>query len=397
VRIAMVNNFFSPRPSGSVHLTEGLAKNLTARGHEVLIITAAHKDAPEEETREGYRVVRLPCFAPPKTRLSFNYDIPVTMSPRNLRRIFRILDEFDPDVVHQHGQFFDLTWMSAIWARRRRVPTVLTVHTALVHSDRIAGALLWLGDMLLVRPFIAIGRPHIVLIDQFIDGYVRSRYRIADDRLTHIVVGVDPSRFVGLDRAAARETLGIGDRKMILSVGHVIPLQRDRVALVRALPYLVEQRDDIVVIVVGHVFDDTFLKVADELGVRSSLVSTGEVPKDVVPTYVAAADVEGHDFHNFGLGTASLEVMAAGVPVVSVVREDNFPGLELRSWENVVRVPEDDPRALAGAILTLLEDPALAAKVGEGQRRFILDNFSIETVTTQHEALYERARQERQG
>jgi glycosyltransferase involved in cell wall biosynthesis len=388
VRIAMVNNFFVPRPSGSVHLTEGLANHLSARGHDVLIITAAHRDAPAEEIRDGYRVVRLPCWAPPKTRLSFNYDIPVTMSPRNLRRIFAILDEFDPDVVHQHGQFFDLTWMSAIWARRRRVPTVLTVHTALVHSDRVAGALLWLGDMALVRPFLAIGRPHVVLIDQFIDSYVRSRYHLPDDRLTHIVVGVDPSRFAGLDRAAARATLGIGDRRMILSVGHVIPLQRDRVALVRSLPYLVERRDDIVVMVVGHVFDDTFLAVADELGVRANLVSTGEVPKDVVPMYVAAADVEGHDFHNFGLGTASLEVMAAGVPVVSVVRADNFPGLELRSWENVVRVPEDDPRALAEAILTLLDDPELAAKVGDGQRRFIVENFSIETVTDQHEQLY---------
>ena len=185
----MVNNFFVPRPSGSVHLTEGLAKNLTALGHEVLIITAAHQDAAEDEIRDGYRVVRLPCWAPPKTRLSFNYDIPVTLSPRNFRRLFKILDDFGPDVLHQHGQFFDLTWMSAIWARRRHVPTVLTVHTALVHSDRIAGAVLWLGDMLLVRPFIAIGRPHIVLIDWFIDGYVRSRYHIPEDRLTHIVVG----------------------------------------------------------------------------------------------------------------------------------------------------------------------------------------------------------------
>ena len=161
----MVNNFFVPRPSGSVHLTEGLAKNLTARGHEVLVITAAHKDAPAEEIRDGYRVVRLPCWAPPKTRLSFNYDIPITMGPRNLRRLFRISRRLRPDVVHQHGQFFDLTWMSAIWARRRRVPTVLTVHTALVHATGSAGALLWLGDMLLVRPFMAIGQPHVVLID----------------------------------------------------------------------------------------------------------------------------------------------------------------------------------------------------------------------------------------
>ena len=143
-------------------------------------------------------------------------------------------------------------------------------------------------------------------------------------------------------------------------------------------------------VVVGHVFDDTFLKVADELGVRDSLISTGEVPKDEVPKFVAAADVEGHDFHNFGLGTASLEVMAAGVPVVSVVREDNFPGLPLVSWENVVRVPENDPRALSDAILKLLDDPELAQRVGEGQRRFIRENFSIEAVTEQHEALYKK-------
>jgi len=390
VRIALLNNFFVPRPSGSVHLTEGLAKSLTARGHDVIVITAAHKDAPAEEIRDGYRVVRLPCWAPPKTRLSFNYDIPMTFGPRNLRRLFRILDDFGPDVVHQHGQFFDLTWMSAIWARRRGVPTVLTVHTALIHADRAAGALLWLGDALFVRPMTSIGRPHVVLIDWFIDSYVRSRYHLPEDRMTHIVVGVDPERFVGQDRSAAREELGIGDRPMILSVGHVIPFIRDRLPLIRALPRLVERRPDIVVVVVGNVFDGSFLELADELGVRDNVISVGEVPKDEVPKYVAAADVEGHDFHNFGLGTASLEVMAAGIPVVSVVREDNFPGLHLRSWENVVRVPEDDPVALADAILKLLDDPELAARVGAAQRRFILENFSIEAVTSKHEALYAR-------
>jgi 1,2-diacylglycerol 3-alpha-glucosyltransferase len=390
VRIALVNNFFVPRPSGSVHLTEGLAKTLTERGHDVLVITAAHMDAPAEEIRDGYRVVRLPCWAPPKTRLSHNYDIPLTIGPRNFRRLFRILDDFGPDVVHQHGQFFDLTWMSAVWARRRQVPTVLTVHTALIHSDRAAGALLWLGDQILVRPLIAMGRPHIVLIDWFIDSYVRSRYHYPDDRLTHIVVGVDPERFVDRDRSAAREELGIGERAMILSVGHVIPFIRDRLPLIRALPHLVAQRPDVVVVVVGNVFDDSFLTLAAELGVSDNVISVGEVPKDDVPRYVAAADVEAHDFHNFGLGTASLEVMAAGIPVVSVVRADNFPGLELVSWENVVRVPEDDPLALAGAILTLLDDPELAARVGEGQRRFIVENFSIEAVTAKHEALYER-------
>ncbi len=223
------------------------------------MITAAYENAPSDETRDGYRVVRLPAWTPPPSRVGMNYEIPWTFSPRNLRRLFRILDDFRPDVVHQGGQFFDLTWMSAIWARRRKVPTVMTVYTALVHSDRIARALLWLGDMVLVRPFIAIGRPTIVVIDAWIDSYSRRRYRVGDDRIATVMIGIDADRFIGVDGREVRERLGLVDRPVVLSLGHVIPLIRDRLALVHAMPYLLERQPDLVVLVVGHVFDDTFL------------------------------------------------------------------------------------------------------------------------------------------
>ena len=157
-----------------------------------------------------------------------------------------------------------------------------------------------------------------------------------------------------------------------------------------AMPYLIESRSDLVVLVVGHVFDDAFLELAEKLGVRSHLICTGEVPKEEVPSYVAAADVEAHDFHYFGLGTTTLEVMAAGVPVVSVVRSDNYPGLELRSGENITIVPEDDPKALAAAILELLDNPVHARRVADGQRNFVLDHFSMDAVSRDYLALYER-------
>jgi glycosyltransferase involved in cell wall biosynthesis len=390
MRIAMANNFFVPRPSGSAHHTEGLAEKLAAQGHDVLVITATYQDAPRDEMRDGYRVVRLPSWTPPPSRLGMNYEIPWTISPRNMRRLFRLLDEFQPDVVHQGGQFFDLTFMSAIWARRRKVPAVLTVYTALVHSDRIARLILWLGDMLLVRPFLAIGRPTFVVIDRWIDSYVRRRYHVGDERIATAMIGVEPDRFIGVDGTEIRERLGLLGRPVVLSLGHVIPLIRDRLALVRAMPYLVESHPDLAVLIVGHVFDDQFLDLADKLGVRQHLICTGEVPKDDVPSYVAAADVEAHDFHYFGLGTTTLEVMAAGVPVVSVVRTDNYPGLELKSGENITIVPEDDPKALAAAILELLDNPVAANRVAAGQRKFVMDHFSIDAVSRDYLALYER-------
>jgi glycosyltransferase involved in cell wall biosynthesis len=389
MRVAFVNNFYLPRTSGSAHLTEGLAKTLAARGHAVLVVTSAYAEEPEDERRDGYRVVRLPGWSLPRTKLAMNYDVTFTMSPGNYRRLARLLGDFSPDVIHQHGHFFDLTWMSAIWARKRRIPTVLTVHTPLVHTSPGYDFLLWLGDMLLPRPFIAIGRPHLVTSDLYMGEYVRSRYSLPEHRMTSIPLGIDAEHLAGADATQVREELGLGDRPVVLSIGHVIPV-RNRLALIRAMPHLVEKRPDVAVVVVGTVYDDRFITLAEELGVRENLIVTGGVPRDKVPYYVAAADVEGHDFQGYGLGTASLEVMAAGVPVVAVIRAENFPGLELRSWDNVVIVPPDDARAMAEAIVRLLDDRDLAWRVGEGQRRLIRHHFSLDAVTDRHLELYER-------
>jgi 1,2-diacylglycerol 3-alpha-glucosyltransferase len=389
MRIALLNNFFVPRTSGSAHLTEGLARTLAARGQSVLVVTSAYAEEPEEERRDGYRVVRLPCWSLPPMKLAMNYDVTFTMSPRNYRALARLLDDFSPDVIHQHGHFFDLTWLSAVWARRRRVPAVLTVHTPLVHSTPAYDFLLWLGDMLLPRPFIALGRPHVVTSDLYMAEYIRRRYGLPEERMSPIPLGIDAQHLAGADGTQVREELGLGDRPVVLSIGHVIPV-RNRLALVRAMPHLIEKRPDVAVVVVGTVYDDRFITLAAELGVRDNLIVTGGVPRDKVPLYVAVADVEGHDFQGYGLGTASLEVMAAGVPVVAVIREANFPGIELRSWENVVIVPPDDPRAMAEAIVRLLDDRDLARHVGEGQRRLIRDHFSLDAVTDRHLDLYER-------
>jgi glycosyltransferase involved in cell wall biosynthesis len=264
---------------------------------------------------------------------------------------------------------------------------VLTVHTPLIHTSRLHAAALWLADMILVRPFLAIGRPTIVVVDWFMREYVRRRYHPAESHLRNLLLGIDPDRFPEVDPATARARLGLGDRPVILSIGHVIPL-RSRLPLIEALPYLAKEQPDVAVVVVGNVLDDCFLRRAEELGVRDHLIVTGPVARDEVPAYVAAADAECHDLQGYGLGTSTLEVMAAGVPVVAVVGPDNFPGLELRNWESIVMAPPDDPVGLAQALNRVMSDRQLARSVAEGQRHLIRHNFSMERVTEAHLELY---------
>jgi glycosyltransferase involved in cell wall biosynthesis len=137
-------------------------------------------------------------------------------------------------------------------------------------------------------------------------------------------------------------------------------------------------------VVVGHVHYPRFLQLAKELGMSDYVVCTGAVAKSQIGDYLAIADIESHDLQGYGLGTASLEAMAAGVPVVAAVRADNFPGIQLKSGENIVLVDPDDAPAIADAICNLLDDPNMAKAIGLEERSLVDRWFSMSAVTVAH-------------
>ncbi len=383
MRIAVVNNFFPPRVGGSSHLSDALARGYAARGHEVLVITAAYGDAPAREVRDGMRIARLPAFALPESGLAVSFDISFASRPSLGRRLAGILDEFRPDVIHQHGQFFDLTWATGMYARRRRIPTLLSIHTRLENPRALYRGVFRALDALMVRPAMRVHKPSLVVMDVLMDEYIKDRYRGAYESLEYIPVGVDPTWTTGGNRASARASLGlVDDEPLILSIGHVIPL-RDRVNLVEALPGILGEFPRAKLAVVGRVYYDAFEKRAAALGVSDSVIAVGAVPKSEIPDYLAAADVESHE-QGIGLGTATLEAMAAGVPVVAPGREDNFPTVELRHRRDLWFVPPADPGAMAVAICEVLHDPARAAAVGAHAARVVRESFSLDHVLDRH-------------
>lgn len=389
MRIGVINNFFPPRVGGSAHLSDSLARGYVEAGHEVLVLTAAYRDAPAEEDRHGYRVVRLPSWTLPKTPLSVNFDIGFTLRPGLTRRVSRILDEFRPDVLHQHGQFFDLTWASGLYARRRRIPTLLTVHTRLEDPKPLTHGIFRALDATLVAPILRWYKPHFVVTDTLMQEYIDARYRAAVRGATYIPVGVDPSWQLGGSGERVRAKHGLGERPIVVSIGHVIAV-RDRLRLIRALPHVLEKVPDLALLVVGGVYYDAFRALASELGVDHAVHVVGKVAREEVRDYLAAAACEVHDLNAWGLGTASLESMAAGCPVVAALRPDNYPGVEVRDREHIYLVPapaqaSPDERELADTIIEVLADPARARQtVGVAGRQFILDHLTLDSVLQRH-------------
>ncbi|HEX6499594.1 MAG TPA: glycosyltransferase family 4 protein [Micromonosporaceae bacterium] len=390
MRIAVVNNFFPPRAGGSAHLSASLAARYAAAGHDVLVLTAAYRDAPDQERRDGYRVIRLPAAGMPQLGLAIDFDLTFTaVRPRNWSRVGAILDDFRPDVIHQHGQFLDLAWLTGGYARRRDVPVLLSVHTRLESPKRLYGFVFRQLDRFLVRPILRGYHPRYVIMDELAATYCADRYGARTDDFEYIPVAVEPSRFEQPPEKDIRAEYGIGDAPLIVSLGHVIPL-RDRLALVEALPAVLRRHPRTKVLVVGRVYYDAFLRRARELGVADALIVPGQVPRHEVPAYFAAADLVAHDLQGGGCGTASLEAMVAGRATIATVRETNFPGVQVRNWENAVLVRPDDPGDLADAVIRLLDDPDERETIAKRQRELVLSNFTLDVVTRQHLDAFER-------
>jgi glycosyltransferase involved in cell wall biosynthesis len=89
-----------------------------------------------------------------------------------------------------------------------------------------------------------------------------------------------------------------------------------------------------------------------------------------------------------GLGSAVLDAMAMGLAVVGTraggIPEAVVPG------ETGELVEPGDPRALAAAIVTLLEDPAKRRAYGEAGRRRVARQFDVEHLVTGTLAAYRR-------
>jgi glycosyltransferase involved in cell wall biosynthesis len=390
VRVALVSNFFPPPPGGSAHFTEALAHELGTMGHDVVVVTAAHRVPAGRQERGSYVVERIPAWSLPPTRMALGYDLPFCLSPRGVRRCLRVLDDFSPDVVHENSQILDLSLMASGWAARRGVPVVLTIHTRLVHLETLPSLVLSLIDRTVARAFITASSAHLVAPDRFMLEYVLGRYRLRPpDRVSNIPIGVDLARFKAGSGARARSELRIGDRPLLLSLGHVTPL-RDRLPLVEALPTVLNKVPDLAMVVAGRVHDDRFLRRAADLGVAHALIVLGAVSKEKVADLAAAADVGCHELAGIGFGTASLELMGAGVPTAAFVQPDNFPGRLLRDGEHLVMVSPEDPEGVADALIQMLESPDWRAGLAREGRRFVADHFAIRPVAEQYVALYAR-------
>ncbi|MCX7886974.1 MAG: glycosyltransferase family 4 protein [Verrucomicrobiae bacterium] len=154
-------------------------------------------------------------------------------------------------------------------------------------------------------------------------------------------------------------------------------------------PRIVEAVPNARFLLVGDgIYRARYERLAERLGLRDSFEFAGLVPPSQIPAYLARMTVLVHLSLREGLARALPQAMACGKPVVSFdiggareVCRDNETGFLVRAG---------DTTALADAVIRLLQDKALAAKLGAAGRELVRQHFAEETMVEQIESLYQQ-------
>ncbi len=270
MRILVVNNFF-PRASAEARTSPTRwPRGIRARGHEVLVLTAAYRDAPVTEEPE-------PACGSFGCRRSRSRDAGCrsasTWRSRCVRRcrgsFARCSTISAPTSSISTASSSTSPGRPAATRARRGVPALLSVHTRLENPKaHYHGVFRWL-DAMVVRPILRRYRPRIVVMDVQMDEYIRHRYRGAFAGLDYIPVGVDPTRMSAVmpkSFAAATTRRRAGDR---LARPRDPAARSDRPRSKRCRRCSPRVRTPRV-LVVGQVYYDEFRERARDLGVADA-------------------------------------------------------------------------------------------------------------------------------
>jgi glycosyltransferase involved in cell wall biosynthesis len=187
--------------------------------------------------------------------------------------------------------------------------------------------------------------------------------------------------------AQIRNSMGLLTDGKIVGITASLTPAKDHITFLQAAKIIHENLPQVRFAIVGdgplkpHLID-----ITRELGLESQVTFFGN-QRDV-GSFISAYDVAClSSTDHEGCSNATLEAMALGKPVVAT---DVGGNRELAdNGKTGLLVPARNPQALANAILTCLEQPDLARKMGQHAREMVCQKFSLDRMVHDYEELYE--------
>jgi len=264
---------------------------------------------------------------------------------------------------------------------------------ALTHGHEVWWSKVWPFNWAMRR--IGSSVDHLTFLGSFTKREIsRALSKRAQKSMVHIAPGIDTAHFRADSSAVElKRELGLADKRVIVSVGRLVH-RKGQDTLVEALPEIIREFPTAHLLFVGvgpHL--EYIHKRAVQLGVLENVSFVGRVQYSELPRFISVGEIFAMPSRSRlagleveGLGIVYLEASACSLPVVGGL-SGGAPDALLEG-ETGFAVDGLNPHAVAGAILTLLRDPAKAKAMGERGREWIIQEWEWRHWSSKFNALF---------
>ncbi|HZI94815.1 MAG TPA: glycosyltransferase family 4 protein [Patescibacteria group bacterium] len=340
-----------------------LMRGLRRLGHEVEAVTL-----PGSALMQRCREESLPVF---ELRMRSDADLPAAF------RLARHLGRHPCDVLHaQTARAHSIAMLARLLGARAR----LVVSRRLDFPIRRNLPNLWKYRSSLVDAYIAVAG---VIRDILVEAGVPS------GRVSVINSSIELGRFTGVGdhRAAVRQELGVPPDAPLVGNVAALAWHKGQKDLIAAMPSVIQSLPGAYLVIVGGGEErEALQRQTAGLGLTDRVVFTGT--RRDVPRLLTAFDVFCMPSYLEGLCNSVLEAFAMRVPVVAT-RAGGLPEI-VEPERTGLLTPPRDPAALSAALVRMLTDRELAARVADAGHQLVHERFGVDHMVSRTADLYRR-------
>ena len=300
------------------------------------------------------------------------YEIPFERIPwkagnlRAYRQLKKIIDAGNFDIIHCHTPVGAMiTRLAAVGARKKGTKVIYTAHG--FHFHKGSSLVSWLAYYP-VEWVLA----HLtdVLLTMNREDYALAKKRMHAKRVEYVPgVGIDTTRFATHreDRLEKRRELGFKEEDFLLLTVAEMNKNKNQAMVLRAMALLKDKEEfsNMKYLICGMgEYEAVLRQQAKELGIEDHVFFMG-YRKDI-PRMHRACDLFAFLSYREGLPVALMEAMSSGMPTVCSAARGNTDLIENGKEGLIV---DNEPRALADAILTLYHEPDTRRRFGQAAAR----------------------------
>jgi len=339
------------------------SRGLRARGHEVSVACPAHARMAVEAERFGVPVVALPIEF--KTVAGF-------------RALRSHLASHPVDVVNTHSSAD--SWLTGLaCATLKRPPAIVrTRHISAPVSGNPFNR--WLYGQ----------AKGVVTTGESLRRHLLETLGLDPARVVSVPTGIDTERFAPVDKAAAKAALGLDTRQKHIGIVATLRSWKGHLFLLDAFARLQRPELHLLIVGAGPMRDPIEQKIAT-LGLATRVTLSGQ--RSDPEHWLQALDVFClPSYANEGVPQAVLQAMLCALPIVTTPVGAILEAVT--EGDTALVVPPQDAAALANAIVRLLDDDALAARLGAAARLRARASFSMDAMLDKMESVFAAAQGE---